>query len=287
MGVLNIDDQTYRALNRWSWSTAKHVLDCPAEALDQRKRPIDTTDPMRLGTLMHALILERDTIDDRYVVTPEIVKGSNGYTWEGAGVMFKLKREAQAALAERLGDRQQITRDALEMLDAWCDAPRNMIQAMQAKPEIAMAGEIEGCACKGKADAISDRWLIDVKTVSDIKPANIERTAVQRRWLGQLWTYAELARQAGMEPEKIAIMLVQAPKASGTPIKMSASRQPRAAWRVMTLSEEALAYGESEARRVWRAIRDCESANDWPEYRAGVLNLPRWAKVEEVSAEVF
>ena len=33
MGVLNVDDATYRALNRWSWSTAKHVLECPAEAI--------------------------------------------------------------------------------------------------------------------------------------------------------------------------------------------------------------------------------------------------------------
>jgi hypothetical protein len=75
-------------------------------------------------------------------------------------------------------------------------------------------------------------------------------------------------------------MLVQAPKVSNSPLNLSKSRQPRQSWRIVWLDAEAIAYGESEARRVWRAIRDCEASGEWPDYAGDSLSLPRWAKPE-------
>lgn len=287
MGVLQVDEATYRGLNRWSWSTAKHVLDCPAEALDQRQRPISETDAMKIGTLMHALILEPETVGDRYMVVPEIVKGLGGWTYSNAGVTWRTKKEAEAALFAGMGDRVPVTRALMTECELRCKGPREAVEAWGVEAEVAMIGQIEGCAAKGKADGVSGRILLDVKTTADVKPDAIGRAAVQRRWLGQLWTYRELAKQSGFAVEEVGVMVVQAPKASGNPLKLSTSRQPRRSWRTLWLDDHALRYGESEGRRVWRAIRDCEAAEDWPDYPTGPLVLPRWAREVEIEEEVF
>ncbi len=287
MGVLNVDDPTYRALNCWSWSTAKHVLECPAEAHDQRFRPIDCTDAMEMGTLMHALILEPETLDDRFGVAPSIVKGNGGWTWEGADSVWRLKKEADAALAGVMGDRFLVTKQLMDDLQQRCHQPRVHALANATETELAMVGQIEGCAVKGKADMLTKGAIIDVKTTSDIKPAAIERAAYQRRWFGQVWTYGELARQAGFDVTQYGIIVVQAPRVSGSPLKLSSSRQPRPSWRLVWLSDAAVEYGENEARSVWRAIRDCEASKTWPDYDESEINPPRWARSAPVQDEAF
>jgi len=287
MGVLNVDDATYRALNRWSWSTAKHVLECPAEAYDQRTRPIETTDAMEMGTLMHALILEPEEVEKHYAVAPKIVKGLGGWTWPGHEMTWRLKKEAEATLAGIMGERFLVTQELMDDLTARCDQARLWVLAHQPHVEMAMVGQIEGASVKGKADMVCGNAIIDVKTTTDIKPASIQRAAVQRHWLGQVWTYGELARQSGHPIDRYGILLVQTPKVSNSPLNLSKSRQPRQSWRIIWLDAEAIAYGESEARRVWRAIRDCEASGEWPDYAGDSLSLPRWAKPEAVQEEAF
>lgn len=287
MGILNVDDATYRAINRWSWSTAKHVLECPAEARDQRDRPIQTTDAMEMGTLMHSLILEPELVDQWYAVAPQIVKGLGGWTWPGHEMTWRLKKEAEATLAGIMGDRFLLTEELMDDLRARCEGPRQWCLEHTPHAEVPMVGQIEGCAIKGKADILVDGAVIDVKTTGDIKPASIQRTAIQRNWLGQVWTYGELARQSGHAIQHYGIMVIQAPKVSNSPLNLSKSRQPRHSWRIIWLDAEAIAYGESEARRVWRAIRDCEASGEWPDYDTGSLSLPRWARPETVTEEAF
>ena len=150
-----------------------------------------------------------------------------------------------------------------------------------------MVGQIEGCAVKGKADLLIHNAIIDVKTTADIRPSAVGRTAIQRHWLGQVWTYGELAKQSGYPITKYGVIVIQSPKVSGTPMRLSASRQPRQSWRLMWLSDEAIAYGESEAKRVWRTVRDCEAVGEWPDYDCQEIALPRWAKTEVIEEEVF
>ena len=297
MGKLNVSEQVYRALNKWSWSTAKHVLECPAEAFDQRKRPIDKTDAMQLGTLMHMALLEPQLIDEHYVVAPEIRKGLGGWTYKGADQTWRLKKEAEAHLTETLGDRFKVTEELMLDIKSRVRGARDLLRTygsldlsgrkLAIDAEVAMVGQIEGCAVKGKADLLIHDGIIDVKTTADIRPTAVGRTAIQRHWLGQVWTYGELAKQCGYPIRKYGVIVIQSPKVSGTPMRLSSSRQPRPSWRLMWLSEEAIAYGESEAKRVWRTVRDCEATGNWPDYDCNEITLPRWAKAEVVEEEIF
>jgi len=289
MGRLNVDDATYRALNRWSWSTAKHVLACPAEARDQRDRPIETTPAMQIGTLIHAMILEPDTLTDRYAVVPEVRKGLQGYTFDGADQGWRLKRDAEEARDAGLGGRIGLTRELIsDCADRCGPVCEWMIHEAEAEGlEVAMVGDIEGAAVKGKADVITSDAVFDVKSLADCSPRAVQRAAVDRGWLGQLWTYGELARQSGYPVNRYGVIVVQAPRASGQPLKLSAGRQPRASWRLLWLDDAAAAYGEAEARKVWRTIRDCEAAKSWPDYDQTLIELPRWARAEEIKDEAF
>jgi hypothetical protein len=99
----HMPEAEYRAHPAWSWSTAKHALACPAEALDQRERPIDSNDAMRLGTMIHTAILEPAEYALRYIVPP-VVERQPGWDVDGKrgaytvrGVEYATKAEAEAA----------------------------------------------------------------------------------------------------------------------------------------------------------------------------------------------
>jgi hypothetical protein len=310
----HMPEAEYRAHPAWSWSTAKHALACPAEALDQRERPIDSNDAMRLGTMIHTAILEPAEYALRYIVPP-VVERQPGWDVDGKrgaytvrGVEYATKAEAEAAALPwgwaGCTDTYRTQAEAKSALGAampgeWVtqelydDVAARAAQAIAKLPaglshEVAMLGSIEGCAVKGRADGCGAGVVLDVKTSRDLSPAAISRTAAQSKWPAQVWTYGELARQAGYgTPERYCILVVQAPVVSGSPLGLSSSRQPRHHARLLTIDDAAMAQGRRDALMVWRAVRDCAASGVWPDYPDGALSLPRWAldgAVEEVES---
>lgn len=286
MPRLQLTEPEYRALDLWSWSTAKHVLTCPAEALDQRQRPIDTTDSMRLGTMLHCAILEPAEYHQRYVVPPaverqpgwEVEGGRGAYTLAALpGQTYATKAEARAALGASLAG-EWVTAELLADVWARAEAARELL-GPGVQTEVMLTGVIEGAACKGMADILGGGVVIDVKTMADVSPRAVQRAAHDGCWAGQLWTYGELGRQAGMgTPERYGILVVQAPRVSGSPLGLSSSRQPRPHCRLVWMDEAMVAAGRADALRVWRTVRQCEASGVWPDYEAEALTLPRWVR---------
>jgi len=279
---IHSSEKDYRALPIWSWSSAKLSLDCPAEAYDQRARPIETTDAMRVGTMIHAAALEPDVFASDYSVVPPIERDEYGkrWTWDGADASYRTQAEAREAQAATFAGE-------LITAELHADILRRAPRFVGGEREIAMRGSIDGCDAKGKLDLLLDGIVYDLKTVSDATPQGVQRASIQRGWLGQVWTYGELARQSGLEVRGFGIVIVQSPKVSGNPLGLSGSRQPRVHSRILHLSADAVAYGEAEARRVWRTIRDCEATGIWPDWPDGELELPRWASISAVEEEVY
>lgn len=67
---LNIEADRYHEVVALSASTAKHLLRSPAHYLLSKSEQTDPSLPMRFGTLVHALVLEPDTVSHKFAVEP-------------------------------------------------------------------------------------------------------------------------------------------------------------------------------------------------------------------------
>ena len=285
----DMTEADYRAHPLPSWSAAKDLLTMsPAEWKHHQGKPRTESAAMAWGTLLHALVLEPDTIDARYIVVGEVGRTEDGKRWTcgGAGD-YRTKAEAEAALLADVGDRQALTAECL------ADARARAEQAAAVLGggwvcEVPMQGTIEGCGCKGKADAIDAGRVIDIKTSGDITPRTIARIARDRLWRGQLWTYGELARQCGYVAgsPSLAVLVVQAASVSlAGGILSLTGWQPRAHARIVPLTAAAVEAGRNEARAVWSKLRECQLADVWPDYDGDAIDVSRWETEAEVTPE--
>ena len=260
----------------------------PAEWQHHQGKPRAENAAMAWGTLLHALVLEPDTIGERYALVGEVTRTEDGKRWTFGGPEdYRTRAEAEAALLADVGDRQALTAECL----ADARARAEQAAAVLGKAtlcEVPMGGTIEGCGCKGKADAIYGGRVIDVKTSADITPRTVARIARDRLWRGQLWTYGELARQCGYvrESPDLAVLVVQAASVSlAGGILSLTGWQPRAHARIVPLTAAAVEAGRAEARAVWSKLRECQLADVWPDYDGDSIDVSRWETEAEVTPE--
>jgi hypothetical protein len=285
----DMTEAEYRAHPLPSWSAAKDLLHMsPAEWLHHQSKPRTESAAMAWGTLLHAMVLEPDTIGARYVVVGEVTRTEDGKRWTcGNGEDYRTKAEAEAALLADVGDRQALTAECLADARARAEQAAAVLGGSMLC-EVPMQGAIEGCACKGKADVIDAGRLIDVKTSADVTPRTIARIARDRLWRGQLWTYGELARQCGYvrESPDLAVLVVQAASVSlAGGILSLTGWQPRAHARIVPLTPAAVEAGRNEARAVWSRLRECQLADAWPDYDGDSIDVSRWETEAEVTPE--
>lgn len=285
----DMTEADYRAHPLPSWSSAKHLLTMsPAEWRHHQGKPRAESAAKAWGTLLHALVLEPDTIDARYVVVGEVERTEDGKRWTCGGAEdYRTKAEAEAALLADVGERQALTAECL----ADARARAEQAASLRGKPtlaEVPMQGTIEGCGCKGKADAIDAGRVIDIKTSADITPRTVARIARDRLWRGQLWTYGELARQNGYVASSpdLAVIVVQAASVSlAGGILSLTGWQPRIHSRIVPLTPAAVEAGRNEARAVWSKLRECQLADSWPDYDGDSIDVSRWETEAEVTPE--
>ena len=279
----------YRAHPLPSWSAAKDLLHMsPAEWQHYQTKPRAESAAMAWGTLLHALVLEPDTIGERYALVGEVTRTEDGKRWTcGNGEDYRTKAEAEAALLADVGDRQALTAECLADARARAEQAAAVLGGSMLR-EVPMGGTIEGCGCKGKADVIDAGRLIDVKTSADVTPRTVARIARDRLWRGQLWTYGELARQNGYvrESPDLAVLVVQAASVSlAGGILSLTGWQPRSHARIVPLTAAAVEAGRAEARAVWSKLRECQLADVWPDYDGDSIDVSRWETEAEVTPE--
>ena len=285
----DMSDAHYRAHPLPSWSSAKDLLHMsPAEWRHHQTKPRAESAAMAWGTLLHALVLEPQSIGERYVVVGEVTRTEDGKRWTCGGPEdYRTKAEAEAALLADVGDRQALTAECLADARARAEQAAAVLGEATLR-EVPMGGTIEGCGCKGKADFIRSGIVVDIKTSADVTPRTIARIARDRLWRGQLWTYGELARQCGYVAgsPSLAVLVVQAASVSlAGGILSLTGWQPRAHARIVPLTAAAVEAGRAEARAVWSRLRECQLADVWPDYDGDNIDVSRWETEAEVTPE--
>lgn len=154
-------EQEYRSAPGISQTQVNWFLQSPALYEARLKKPMEPTEAMILGSYFDAL-LTGEGLDGFYVCQ------FDGRTKEG-----KAEREANAG-------KRIISSDKAADCKRWADCTKAAFTATDGiRYQVEMFGEIEGIACKGKADAAADHKLYDFKLLADASPEGFAKVCAQ------------------------------------------------------------------------------------------------------------
>ena len=227
-----LSDVEYRALPGVRVSTLKAAKYCPNSCRD----PIKETANMALGTLIHAMILEPDSVASRYMV------------WEGRKAAKE--KAYQEALAQA-GGRIIISPDDYQKAQDATHAVMNSPFAEQlegAEREVAVTFDVRGLAVKGKIDALAKGMILDVKTTVGAYYKDFGKQAANLFYPMQLAAYALGVEQA--TGETIEDCLILAIEVGGPTIRLAGYRleDEQREKGLVDLDDAVLAYQTMEAK---------------------------------------
>ena len=234
---------------RLSFSALKAFAKSPAHYIEYLNRK-PATEAMAFGSAVHAAILEPEKFAKEYHVAPECDRRT------------KAGKEIYQAFKDSIGNAISIT--ALEMETI------NRIQARVHKTEAAMTiledtqkevkgeGVIGGVPFIGFADALTDRYAIDLKTCRDASPEAFMREAHQGMFHLQAAVYRRLF---GINSFFWIALEKEAPYAIG----------------VYQQSPRAEDYGDAQLDRLMARWHEWDGS--YQGYAKGImqLDIPRWA----------
>lgn len=250
------------------------------------------TPAMKLGELVHALVLEPKYFEERYVMPPELQ----------APPKVELLKDLVASLGKEEGrkeyDMQKAERDhiveANEMViqqfssladckevikpdmymeaKALADAVMRDPMAQQLftdmKPEksIYFTHKGTGLQCKVRPDAWLGSIITDLKTCADASKPAFQAAAYKSGYFVQAAMMKQALESIGMRLDQFIFFCVE--------------KTPAKACVYYPVDEESLYHGEKEFDGLMYKLAECMKTNVWNSYETDFLTYPTWAKYE-------
>lgn len=177
----------------------------------------EETDAMRLGTGIHALLLEPDEFEERFAVVPDfhldaanVTAGKNGKPTTSKNTNYYKERVRDFAKANT--DKAFLTRAqydiALHCIEAIRSRPYMAKIVDQCETEVTLLGEIGGVPFKGRVDMIREKrpLIVDLKTTADCSKHAFGWVFARLHYDQKLAIYRELARQYLGKTPDVAII---------------------------------------------------------------------------------
>lgn len=250
----------YDRINAVNFSTLKEVLRSPAHyraAVDEPEKD----DPARyaVGTLCHAMVLEKKDLRDLYAVKPAGMRFSTkeGKAWKAEQTLPIITQE-QAEGVPRMA--LQVCRDP--------DA-RKLIAGCKHR-EYVIEWEYEGVSLKCLLDmwgeTVKGAAVGDYKTGQDCREVPFAKVVDQRDYDMQIVMYSMALQSQGHE-EIYPFWIAQ----ENSKPYLSQVWHPH---------PEFLARGRRKFEYCIGLLKQCQAANIWPGYGSGIKALPpaKWLK---------
>lgn len=233
----------------------------------------ERSEGQELGTLMHALLLDRGNHEE---LEPVMVK------YEGAIVEnYRTKIAQQERDRIIASGKVPIICHKFEEARAYSDKVATRLRdkgcnmwGESAEHEVSMFWESNGVQCRGRVDAMVMREadkaidLWDLKCISDASEDEIRRIMVR----------CDYALQAEAYKEAIGQLV------PGYAVRFHfAFYEPKEpyATRIVTMSESMAEYGFKRWVRARDKWGECLASGKWPDYANAVIDCPAWAMAAE------
>lgn len=222
------------------FSTLKHMARSAAHYREACLTPFEPTAAMRLGTLVHKLVLGGD-----YTVFPGDRRGKD---WEN--FRYENQHKEIFTYAELLRAKSAALAVANDPVAAkW----------LLGKHEQSMTWNALGYPCKGTLDVLGEDFVCDLKTTSSTDPVVLTHHARKLWYHAQLAWYLGGARANGHDVRAAALVCVE----------MEAPH-PVTVVRVMP---RAIEQGLNAIRSWIERLESCEANGTWPGYVDSEIDL--------------
>lgn len=260
--VPDLPAEQYHAIEALSSTVARDLLSAsPMHAL-HRKQHREETQAMRLGTALHAAVLEPER--RMIAVAPHVDRR----TKEGKARYeeFLLSSEGKITLTAEQGELLsgmlcgiRRCKSALALLEA---APTRELSLFARDP-------VTNVLCKARLDAISvpEKFIVDVKSTSGLATrGEFERTMSTRGYGFQAAFYMHVAALLGFEVDAFAFVVVE----SEFPHECA----------VFMLQPEVIDLYMPQVTKAMRTYARCIGKAEWPGYEDKVheIGVPVWLR---------
>ena len=245
-----------------SYSRMKHMLVSPAMYQLKLQRPMQETDALRVGRMLHTQVLEPHLVDSEFAIWTEGRRQGNDWALFAMSNAHKtIITETQMACVERM------SQALLEMTDFPLAAWLTGVKGGGVRPDIAPAlkersifwiDEDTGLQCRARPDAMT---LGANALVGDVKSA---RSAAVDEFVYDIFKYRYDIQAAHYLAGVKAVYGIDARF-----VFFAVEKEEPNVARTFLMTPDALAHGERHRRYCLRMIRRCMDAGSWQKQPPG------------------
>lgn len=255
----------YLNIDAWSKSTLEQYLLSAAQA----KEDVKTTDAMRIGSLLHTLILEPDKVSERLAIIPEGNKNAKAFK-EAIAAQFGMAYEGkwsdmQQAIEAEHPELHLCTGEDMEGYKALAKAvsgkPEIKRLMQGSRREVTVLWERGDDLCKARVDALTNDWAIDFKSTVSSQPADFMRKAIKLGYHRQDAWYLEGLKANGWKGNGFAFVAFE----------KEAPYHPM----IYTVDDELREYAKQELDSALAYAQHCRDTGNYPGYEGPKNELVR------------
>jgi hypothetical protein len=223
------------------FSRLRNMAKSPAHYLSALTIERADTPAMRLGRLVHMLLLEEEApvaiFDGRKI-------GKEWDAFEKAHAGREIVAPSEMLLAENIAAAVMANETARDLLTGACEQH--------------ISWSFAGRECAGRLDVWTPERVVELKTTGDAEPGRFVRTALRMAYHAQLAWYQDGLSAAGLGgPEQAFIVSVE-------------SKAPHVVT-CLELTARALDFGRRLYVLWFEQLRNCERSGIWPGYASGIV----------------
>ncbi len=242
---------------------ARSPLHYWAKYLDPNREPQLPTPAMRLGTAIHAAVLEPEDFMRGYHVAPAVDRR----TKDGKAEWEKAVAEAEEAGAELITSTDYDTCMRISEQVSSHPTARKVFSGLgQAEMSMFWTDMETGVLCKCRPDWLALPMIVDLKSTEDASAQGFQRSAWNYRyWVQAAWYMDGIEQATGQRPDAFVFAAFE--------------KVPPHACAFYFAEQAMLDMGRAEYRKLLRTYADCLAADKWPGYDTTVqpLGVPVWA----------
>lgn len=252
-----VEEAVYRSHPGINISTLKYMAKSPLAYKHAKDHPSIQTPAMALGSAAHCAILEPARFIERYAVFGGARR--QGKEWEA----FQAENADKEIIKQEEWSRCQAMAVAVHR----SEAAQRYLKAGQ--PEVSMLWNLDGVACKGRIDWLTDHVIVDLKTTTNCSAAAFGRQFANLHYASQMAFYLGGYKKLTDVMPKVVCIAVE----SSAPHEVA----------VYSVGDDIIQRGEAEYMSWLQTLEQCEKAGVWPPALTGEtpLVLPRWAYMDD------
>lgn len=253
--------------------------------LNPDREKADPTPQMKLGEYVHALVLEPEYFESRYIVEPileelpkvGLLKDLGRQEFDRQKEQREQVKAQNDLIIERfnknLKDKESMSQSVYNHACAIANAVLNddmaksLLDNAQVEKSIYFTHESTGIQCKVRPDAWCGSIVTDLKTCVDASPKSVMNAAAYNGYYLQAGMIKQALESINIEMEKFVIMAVE--KKEPYPVG------------IYILEDEAINYGLNLFNSLMEQLKECLDYNQWPSYGLQTIGVPRYLTFEE------